>query len=116
MFGLSLVRVRAWVHRFIANCQKPRIERVFGELTPIELKIVEENIIREAQMEAYEQEITALKGKQPPPKRSNILNITPIWKDRLLRSNTRLQYAEDLSDEVKYPIILPKRHPVTNSS
>ena len=40
-------------------------------------------------------------------------NLTPIWKDGLLRSNTRLRYSEDLSEEVKYPIILPKRHPVT---
>ncbi|CAB3990844.1 Hypothetical predicted protein, partial [Paramuricea clavata] len=109
--GLSLVRVRAWVHRFIANCRKLKKERVSGELTANELQGVEEIIIREAQMEVYCQEITALKEKKSLPKRSSILNLTPIWKDCLLRSNTRLRYSEDLSEEIKYPIILPKRHP-----
>ena len=111
--GLSLVRVTAWVHRFVANCRKSKKERVSGELTANELQGVEEIIIREAQMEVYCQEITALKEKKSLPKRSSILNLTPIWKDSLLRSNTRLRYSEDLSEEVKYPIILPKRHPVT---
>ncbi|CAB3991157.1 Hypothetical predicted protein [Paramuricea clavata] len=111
--GLSLVRVRAWVHRFIANCRKLKKDRVSGELTANELQGVEEIIIREAQMEVYCQEITALKEKKSLPKRSSILNLTPIWKDGLLRSNTRLRYSEDLSEEIKYPIILSKRHPVT---
>ena len=33
--------------------------------------------------------------------------------DGILRSNTRLRYSNDLPDETKYPIILPKKHPVT---
>ena len=89
------------------------MERLAGELTAAELRTVEEEIIRDAQTEAYGQEITALKRGQPLSKRSSILNLTPIWKDELLRSNTRLWYSEELSEEVKYPIILPKRHPVT---
>ena len=44
--GLSLVRVTAWVHRFIANCRKSKKERVSGELTANELQCVEEIIIR----------------------------------------------------------------------
>ena len=88
--GLSLVRVTAWVHRFIANCRKSKKERVSGQLTANELQGVEKIIIREAQMEVYCQEITALKEKKSLPKRSSILNLTPIWKDGLLRSNTRL--------------------------
>jgi hypothetical protein len=82
-------------------------------LTANELQGVEEIIIREAQMEVYCQEITALKERKSLPKRSSILNLTPIWKDGLLRSNTRLRYTEDLSEDIKYPIILPKRYPVT---
>ena len=111
--GLSLVRVRAWVHRFIANCGKSKEEKVVGELTSKELQAVEEQIIREAQREVYAQEIAALKAGKPLPNGSNILNLTPIWRDGLLRSNTRLQYSTELTDEVKYPILLPKRHPVT---
>ena len=33
--------------------------------------------------------------------------------DGILRSNTRLRYSNDPPDETKYPIILPKKHPVT---
>ena len=83
------------------------------ELTPVELKQVEQQIIREAQMEACPEEIEALKAGKVLPKRSSILNLTPMWKDGLLRSNTTLRYSNDLTDNVKYPIILPKRHPVT---
>ena len=71
-FGLSLVRVKASVNRFITNCRKFRMERLAGELTAVELKTVEEEIIRDAQTEAYGEEITALKGGQPLPKRSSI--------------------------------------------
>ena len=30
-----------------------------------------------------------------------------------MRSNTWLRYSEELTDNLKYPIILPKRHPET---
>lgn len=50
---------------------------------------------------------------QALPKSTKILALTPIWKGGLLRSKTRLEYSEALSDEVKYPIILPKKHVVT---
>ena len=112
-FGKSLVRVRGWVHRFIKNCQKSKDDRVFGQLTSKELKQVEEDIIKEAQIDAYRNEFEALTNGKPLPKQSSILNLTPILKDGLMRCNTRLRYSVELTDNVKYPIILPKRHPVT---
>ena len=33
--------------------------------------------------------------------------------DNLLTSNTRLRYSDDLPNTVKYPVILPKKHPTT---
>ena len=112
-FGKSLVRVRGWVHRFIKNCQKSKDDRVFGQLTSKELKQVEEGIIKEAQIDAYRNEFEALTNGKPLPKQSSILNLTPILKDGLMRCYTRLRYSVELTDNVKYPIILPKRHPVT---
>ena len=112
-FGRSLVRVRGWVQRFIKNCRKSKEDRIFGQLKPEELKQVEEEIIREAQIEAYRQEFEALTNGKSLPKQSSILNLSPIMYKGLLRSNTRLRYSEELTDSVKYPIILPKRHPVT---
>jgi len=39
------------------------MERIAGELTSVELRTVEEEIIREALTEAYGKEITPLKGR-----------------------------------------------------
>ena len=36
--GLSFVRVRSWVQRFVRNCRSPADQREFGELTPAEPK------------------------------------------------------------------------------
>ena len=65
--GLSLVRVRSWVQRFVSNCRKPENQRVLGELTPAELLIAEREIIREAQGEAFSEEIGALRKNQTLP-------------------------------------------------
>ena len=111
--GTSLVRVHSWVKRFIGNCRKPVEQRVVGELTPDELKRAEERIIKDAQYDAFNEEIKALVGGKELPKKSSILTFTPMVTDGILRSNTRLRYSDDLPEETKYPIILPKKHPVT---
>ncbi|KAL9987286.1 hypothetical protein ACROYT_G001568 [Oculina patagonica] len=111
--GLSLVRVRSWVQRFVSNCRKPENQRVFGELTPAELLTAEREIIREAQSEAFSEEIGALRKNQTLPRKSPLHSSTPILINRILRSNTRLRHSDDLSDDVKFPIILPKRNHVT---
>ena len=109
-FGLSLVRVRSWVHRFINNCRRSREERTRGELTADEVRSREEKIIQKAQYESYPDEIEALKQNINLQKKSSILTLTPILMDGLLRSNTRLRYAEHLPNRVKYPVILVKYH------
>ena len=53
------MRVRSWVQRFIRNCRRPANQREFGELTPAELSSAETDMIREAQNEAFDDEITA---------------------------------------------------------
>ena len=65
--GLSLVRVRSWVQRFVSNCRKPENQKVFGELMPAELLSAEREIIREAQNEAFSGEIEALRKNQTLP-------------------------------------------------
>ena len=76
--GIRIVvsTVKAWVHRFITSCRKSRMERIARELTAVELRNAEEEIIREAQTETYGEEIAALKGGQPTTKRNSILNLT----------------------------------------
>ena len=111
--GISLVRVRSWVSRFIDNYRKSIEQRDTGELTRDELKRTEEKIISEAQNDAFSEEIKALANEKELPRKSSILPFTPMVIDGPLRSNTRLRYSNDLPDETKYPIILPKKQPVT---
>ena len=56
-------RVRAWVHRFNANCWRPADQRLKGELTPLELSHAEEAIVREVQTKTFEAEREALRKK-----------------------------------------------------
>ena len=83
-----------------------------GELTPDELKRMEQRIIIEAQHDTFTPKIKALDSGKELPKKSSILTFTPMVTNGILWSNTRLQYSNDLPDETKYPIILPKKHPV----
>ena len=110
--GISLVRVRSWVSRFIDNCRKSIEQRATGEVTRDELKRTEEKVISEAQNDAFSEDIKALASGKELPRKSYILPFTPMVIDGLLRSNTRLRYCNDLPDETKYPIILPKKYPV----
>ncbi|XP_067036333.1 uncharacterized protein [Acropora muricata] len=111
--GISLVRLRSWVSRFIDNCRKSIEQRATGEITREELKRTEEKVISEAQNDAFSEDIKALASGKKLPRKSSILPSTPMVIDDLLRSDTRLRYSNDLPDETKYPIIIPKKHPVT---
>ena len=112
--GLSMVRVVGWINRFVNNARKRQEDREVGhELTCMELKAAEEQLIKSAQRECFPEEIEALTKRSPLPRKSSILSLTPILVNGILRANTRLRYAEDLSEDIKYPIILPKKHAVT---
>lgn len=55
-----LLRVRAWVHRFVNNCGKLPEERSSGELSSQEISDAETDIIKEAQQVAFQEEYKAL--------------------------------------------------------
>ena len=74
---LSLVRVKAWVHRFTANCRKPDNKRL-QELTPLELEDAEEAIIREVQTEKYAAEMDALRRNKQIPRQSTLAQLNPV--------------------------------------
>ena len=109
----SLVRVRSWVKRFIKNGRAPNEQRIKGELTANELADTELDIIKEAQREEFKEEIIALTARKELSKRSHLLPLTPMLDGGLLRSNTRLWRSDDLAADTKFPIILPKKHHVT---
>ncbi|XP_068756531.1 uncharacterized protein [Montipora capricornis] len=112
-FGQSLVRVRGWVKWFINNCKVPNEHRIKEELISNELTLTELQIIQEAQREEYREEIIALTARKELCTRSHLLPLTPMLDAGILRANKKLCISDDLAREIKFPIILPKKHPVT---
>ena len=109
-----LVRVRAWVQRFVNNCRAPISGRSSGELKCQEIADAEIGIIREAQQEAFCEEYKALVKDKTLPSNSKLLGLKPVLdEDGLLRSDGILRYADYLPFDVRFPIILPRRSPVT---
>ena len=100
-----LIRVSAWVQRFLANCRLDRKDRTLSDtLDPDELTKADNWWLRKAQTETFpmgeeQQSLTRLNPKKD--------------KDGLLRAHGRLQNASELSYDAKYPILLPKDHAIT---
>lgn len=78
------MRVQSWVQRFINNCRKPVEQRATGELTPDELKRMEQGIIIEAQHDTITPKIKALDSGKELPKKSSILTFTPMVTNGIL--------------------------------
>ena len=92
--GLSLVRMTAWVCRFIDNCRKSAEQRQKGELKPLELQNVEEFNIREVQSKVYSEETEPLRRNKEILRGSTLAPFNPVFVNGILRSNTRLRYAD----------------------
>lgn len=87
---------------------KPRTS-VRCSLTPDEIQNVEVRIIRDTQRTDVYEEFSAIQGSRAFSKKSRLLKLTPkVDHDGLLRCDGRLQYAEYLPYDVRFPIILPR--------
>ena len=104
-----LVRVTAWVLRFIDNCQHTKKDRKKGELTVEELSDSECSIIRGMQNKVFHSEIETIKKSNIVHPSSKLISFQPfIDDDGILRSNSRLANADYLPYSVRYPIILAR--------
>lgn len=64
--------------------------------------------------EGFPDEIAAVKNHLPLDKSSPIKNCLPFLDDNgLLRSKSRLDYMEGVSQDFRRPILLPNQHYVT---
>ena len=107
-----MVRVTAYVIRFITNCRSKI--RITGALSPEETRKAEVYFIKLAQIEDFPEEIASLKAGRKLPSTSKLLPLNPcLDEDGLVRCNSRLQFAECLSWESRFPIVLPRRNAVT---
>ena len=79
-------------------------------LQPEEIKDIEIRLIKSAQREHFQSEFDAIKSGREISSKSKLVGLKPlIDNDELLRCNSRLQYAEHMSYEARFPIILPEK-------
>ncbi|XP_062548041.1 uncharacterized protein LOC134213248 [Armigeres subalbatus] len=97
-------------------------ERRNGHLTQPEFKKAEECLFRAVQWESYADEIATLTSnlllpvqkRQPLEKSSLLYKISPMLDTAgVLRVDGRIGAAQHVSVDMKFPIILPKRHRLT---
>ena len=104
--------VHAWVHCFLDNYRDRA--RQNGELKPSEIEDTEVQVVRSTQREAFPAEYLALQRRKELPKNSKLLAFRPrLDEEGQMRSDSRLKYAEFLSYDARFPIILLRKHQVT---
>ena len=108
-----LVRIQAWVYRFVYNCRFGN-QRSTGPLSSDEIRDAETSIIRQVQASSFREEYEALLNQRPLPTHSKLASLNPrLDEDYVLRSQGRLQLADTLSFDAKHPILLPRHSRVT---
>ena len=109
-----LVRVHARVRRALHNMSKKGEKQTSKVLLPHEIREAEEEVVRLCQREAFQHEYKALVSGKPVPPKSSLSKLNPMLdEDGCIRSNGRLQFAEYLPYDVRFPLILPRGHWVT---
>ncbi|XP_065092732.1 uncharacterized protein LOC135713535 [Ochlerotatus camptorhynchus] len=115
-----LQRATAYALRFLHNTSKKRPE-YSGPLQQSELRAAEETILKLVQHESYPDEVAALSNKAPNEagqeligKQSSIYQLMPMLNGNgLLRERGRIEIAEHVPYGVRHPVILPRKHRVT---
>ncbi|XP_052820244.1 uncharacterized protein LOC128246076 [Mya arenaria] len=103
-----LKRVNAWVMRFIQNCLLNSEDRKVGELTFDELQDSERQITQATQKKQFPEYRDIVNGKLLQ-KNSILLSLNPVSDtDGVIRSSSRLKYADFMPFESRNPIILPR--------
>ncbi|XP_062549874.1 uncharacterized protein LOC134214528 [Armigeres subalbatus] len=117
-------RTMAYVYRFVKNVQRAHRNetQLLGALTQEELVVAERYLWKEAQAESFAAELVMLektKGKPEGvhvilPKSSTIHKLWPfIDRNGVMRKRGRLGNADWIPFQTKYPVILPRQHPIT---
>ena len=109
-----LVRVTAWVKRFIRNTRKTVESETNADLSVDELDRTKQFWYRYAQNDVYKEEISDLEAGHAVKQRSKLLPLNPCLDTHgLIRVDGRLKNAKHLPYDTRCPIILPKTHDIT---
>lgn len=112
---VSIVRLIALIQRFAHNIKPAnRANRKSGFLQTTELNQSISTLVRLAQSEAFPNDVAALSSGGQVKPNSPLKNLHPVLKDGILRVGGRLTNAP-IPEDRKHPMILPARHPLTDS-
>ncbi|XP_062538870.1 uncharacterized protein LOC134207165 [Armigeres subalbatus] len=118
----KMLRVMAYVCRFVDNCRTPAMGRRNGHLTQLEFQKAEECLFRAVQWESYTDEMATLtsnqllpvQDRQPLEKSSLLYKTSPMLDTAgILRVDGRIGAVQNVPHDMKFPIILPKGHRLT---
>lgn len=118
----KLVRIISFLFRFIHNVRmvKARMSKLIGNLTKHEIINSEHYLFRIAQSSTFADEIALLKNAEIRgitcvlPRSSKIYQLSPILDPNgVLRMRGRIEACEFVDADAKNPIILPRKHQVT---
>ncbi|XP_054279172.1 uncharacterized protein LOC128997557 [Macrosteles quadrilineatus] len=108
-----LIRAVAWMQRFISNtrCKSERNTNV--SLGVEELQRAEETCFRLSQLESFPKEMKNIEENKPVPRESRLHKLSPILTGNLLKMRGRTEYGNQISQDLKNPIILDPKHRLT---
>ena len=108
-----LLRVTAWVVRFIHNFLNKNHRRLDETLSLDELNEAEQLVYRDIQHSAFQAEIRSLQDGKALPASNSLSKTSPfVDADELLRVGGRLRRIS-VPVDMKHPIILPRQHRAT---
>lgn len=106
----KLIRVVAYMRRFITNMRQKTNRKSTTYLLVTELNQATQFLIHLYQLQSFSDEIKQLSTHKPISTKSRLLSLCPILdKDNILRVRGRLENS-NLPYDVKHPIILPECH------
>ncbi|XP_062713285.1 uncharacterized protein LOC134290231 [Aedes albopictus] len=110
-----LLRATAYVHRAVAVWKHSTSgTRSLKVLNQSEFAKAEGTLWRQAQAQAYPEEVQLLEEGQSVAKGSSIRTLSPFLDEKgVLRVGGRIEQAPSISYEAKHPVVLPRSHRIT---
>lgn len=108
-----VVKITAWVLRFVARLRNTQVTTHGSALTLVELQYAHNLIIKNVQSCDFTNEITQLKKKALVSASSHLSSLKPFLDEQgVLRVGGRLEHA-DITYSAKHPVILTSKNRLT---
>ena len=103
-----------WAKQFIQNSRSVKEKQDVGQLSPVKTADAEVYTIKLSQKEYFKQEYEAIQRGSSVSTSSKLASLSPeLDSDGLVRCIDRPKYAEFLTYDARFPVILPRISPPT---